>query len=81
MCSFLIFKKITKALKIPTIGIGSSVNCDGQVLVTDDLVGLSGFKPRFVKRYSDIAKTINKSVKKYTNEVKKKIFPKKNNSY
>ncbi len=74
-------KKITKALKIPTIGIGSSVNCDGQVLVTDDLVGLSGFKPRFVKRYSDIAKTINKSVKKYTNEVKKKIFPKKNNSY
>ena len=74
-------KKITKNINIPTIGIGASNNCDGQVLVTDDLVGLSGFKPRFVKRYSDIAKTINKSVKKYTNEVKKKIFPKKNNSY
>ncbi len=74
-------KKITQALGIPTIGIGSSVNCDGQVLVTDDLVGLSGFTPRFVKKYSNVAKLIDKSVKKYSKEVKKRHFPKKNNSY
>ena len=44
-------KLITNNLKIPTIGIGSSKNCDGQILVTDDLIGLSGFYPKFVKKY------------------------------
>ena len=72
---------ITKNLKIPTIGIGSSVNCDGQVLVTDDILGLSGFKPRFVKKYIDLNKNIEKSIKKYRNDVRKKTFPKKINSF
>ena len=72
---------ITKKLKIPTIGIGSSVNCDGQVLVTDDILGLSGFAPKFVKKYIDLNKNIEKSVKKYRNDVRKKIFPKKINSF
>jgi len=74
-------KKITKLLKIPTIGIGSSKNCDGQILVTDDMLGLSGFYPRFVKKYINLSKIIVKGVQKYKKEVKRKIFPKNTNSY
>ena len=70
-------KKITKILKIPTIGIGSSVNCDGQILVTDDMMGLSGFYPKFVKKYQNLNKIIEKSVQKYRSDVLKSIFPKK----
>ena len=70
-------KLITKELLIPTIGIGSSSNCDGQVLVTDDMLGLSGFYPKFVKKYSNLNRIIEKAVKKYTREVKLKNFPSK----
>ena len=73
--------KITKKLSIPTIGIGSSINCDGQILVTDDIIGLSGFKPRFVKKYINLTKLIEKNIQKYKKDVKKKLFPRKNNSY
>ena len=72
-------KLITKKLKIPTIGIGSSVNCDGQVLVTDDMLGISGFYPKFVKKYLNLNKIIEKAVKKYTRDVKSKNFPKISN--
>ncbi len=72
-------KKITTLLKIPTIGIGSSSNCDGQVLVTDDLLGLSGFYPKFVKKYVDLNSLIEKAVKKYSKEVKRKVFPNNKN--
>ena len=68
-------KLITKNLQIPTIGIGSSVNCDGQILVTDDMLGLSGFYPKFVKKYLNLNRIIEKAVKKYTRDVKKKKFP------
>ena len=68
-------KKITEQLRIPTIGIGSSVNCDGQVLVTDDLIGLSQSKFRFVKKYLNTNKIIDKAVKKYKSEVLKSQFP------
>jgi 3-methyl-2-oxobutanoate hydroxymethyltransferase len=74
-------KKITALLKIPTIGIGSSSYCDGQILVTDDLLGISGFHPKFVKRYAYLLKNIDKAVKKYAKEVKKNIFPNNKNSY
>ena len=74
-------KKITNAIKIPTIGIGSSINCDGQVLVTDDMLGLSGFKPKFVKKYTSLNKIIENSIQKYKKEVIKKMFPKKGNSF
>jgi 3-methyl-2-oxobutanoate hydroxymethyltransferase len=74
-------KKITKQLKIPTIGIGSSQHCDGQILVTDDMLGLSGFYPKFVKKYVEINKVIDNSVQKYRNEVKKRKFPRSTNSY
>tara|TARA_X000000950_G_C13873982_1_gene644071 strand:+ start:25 stop:819 length:795 start_codon:yes stop_codon:yes gene_type:complete len=73
-------KLITSELKIPTIGIGSSSNCDGQILVTDDMLGISGFYPKFVKKYVKLDRIIEKAVKKYTREVKIKKFPKiKNN--
>ena len=68
-------KIITKNLKIPTIGIGSSNYCDGQILVTDDMIGLSGFYPKFVKKYANLNRVIEKAVKKYTRDVKNKKFP------
>ena len=74
-------KEITKTLNIPTIGIGASVNCDGQVLVTDDLIGLNPIKVRFVKKYKNIAKEINSAVIQFKNEVKGRKFPKKKHSY
>ena len=68
-------KLITSELNIPTIGIGSSLNCDGQILVTDDMLGISGFYPKFVKKYINLNTIIEKAVKKYTREVKLKKFP------
>ncbi len=70
-------KLITKELSIPTIGIGSSKFCDGQILVTDDMLGLSGFYPKFVKKYENLTRIIAKAVKKYTRDVRLKKFPKK----
>tara|TARA_B110001452_G_scaffold246604_1_gene232048 strand:- start:268 stop:1041 length:774 start_codon:yes stop_codon:yes gene_type:complete len=74
-------KKITKELKIPTIGIGASSFCDGQVLVTDDLIGLNPINARFVKKFSNVTKEINNAIIKFKNEVKRKKFPKKKHSY
>ena len=74
-------KKITKELKIPTIGIGSSVNCDGQVLVIDDLIGLSQAKFRFVKKYANVTKVIENAVRRYKLDVEKKQFPKKKHKF
>ena len=70
-------KLITKNIKIPTIGIGASLFCDGQILVTDDMLGLSGFYPKFVKKYADLNRIIEKAVKKYTRDVIFNNFPKK----
>ena len=72
-------KLITSELKIPTIGIGSSIFCDGQILVTDDMLGLSGFYPKFVKKYANLNRIIEKAVKKYTRDVKLVKFPSTNN--
>ena len=74
-------KKITQELKIPTIGIGASAYCDGQVLVTDDLIGLNKINVRFVKKYSNITKQINSAIIKFKNDVKRKKFPQKKHSY
>ena len=68
-------KLITNTLKIPTIGIGSSLYCDGQILVTDDMLGISGFYPKFVKKYTNLNRIIEKAVKKYSREVKLSKFP------
>ena len=74
-------KKITKKLSIPTIGIGSSKFCDGQILVTDDMLGLSGFYPKFVKKYVNLNRIIEKAVKEYTKEVRVGKFPSKKNFF
>ena len=74
-------KIVTKKIKIPTIGIGASNNCDGQVLVTDDLIGLNPINFRFVKKYSNIRNEIKKAVSKYSNDVRNKKFPSKKYSY
>ena len=74
-------KSITSKLNIPTIGIGSSSYCDGQILVTDDMLGISGFYPKFVKKYVQLDRVIEKAVKKYTREVKIKKFPSKKNIF
>ena len=72
-------KLITSKLKIPTIGIGSSSFCDGQILVTDDMLGLSGFYPKFVKKYVNLNRIIEKAVKEYTRDVKLNKFPSEKN--
>jgi len=74
-------KKITKSINVPTIGIGASNNCDGQILVFDDLIGLNPIEVRFVKKYTNIKKEISKAVSKYSSEVKTKRFPSKKYSY
>ena len=74
-------KKITKKVSIPTIGIGASKYCDGQILVIDDMLGLSDFYPKFVKQYSNLKKIIEKSVKNYVKDVKLRKFPSYKNVY
>ena len=74
-------KKVTKEIKVPTIGIGSSSNCDGQVLVIDDLIGMSNSKFKFVKKYVDVGKIIDSAVKRYKSDVLKKRFPKAKHSF
>ena len=74
-------KKIAKSVSVPTIGIGASKYCDGQILVTDDMLGLSGFSPKFVKKYSNLKKIIDKCVKSYVKEVKNRKFPSLKNVY
>ena len=76
-----ISKKITKLIRIPTIGIGASVHCDGQVLVTDDILGLTDAKIKFVKKYINIKKIINSALLKFKNEVKSRKYPTKKYSY
>ena len=74
-------KKITKSVPIPTIGIGSSKYCDGQILVTEDMIGLSNFSPKFVKQYGNLNIAMEKSIKKYVKDVKMKRFPFTKNVY
>jgi len=76
-----IAKKITRDLNIPTIGIGSSVYCDGQVLVTDDLIGLNETNIKFVKKFLNVKKYINSGVKKFASEVRSRKYPTKKHSY
>ena len=74
-------KLITSSINIPTIGIGSSVNCDGQVLVTDDLLGLNNTKIKFVKKFINLKKYINLGLKKFSSQVRSRKYPSKEHSY
>ena len=74
-------KIVTQNIKVPTIGIGASKYCDGQILVFDDLIGLNPMNYKFVKKYANIRNEISKAVSKYSKEVRKVKFPNKKNSY
>ncbi len=73
--------EISSILNIPTIGIGASPNCDGQILVTEDMLGLTNVAPKFVKKYVDLDKTIKKAVGMYAEEVKERTFPSSDHIY
>ncbi len=74
-------RKITKMVDVPTIGIGASRYCDGQILVVDDMLGLSNFVPKFVKQYANLRRIIESSIKKYSKEVRMRKFPSSKNVY
>jgi 3-methyl-2-oxobutanoate hydroxymethyltransferase len=67
--------RITEKLSIPTIGIGAGIHCNGQVLVTSDVLGLSEKQPPFAKVYTNLRETITKAVQDYALEVREQKFP------
>ena len=73
--------EITSQIAIPTIGIGASLNCDGQILVTEDMIGLTNITPKFVKEYINIGELIEDAASSYSNEVRNKKFPTKDHTY
>ena len=68
-------RRITETLPIPTIGIGASVACDGQILVLEDMLGLTPRVPKFVKRYGDLGPGIEAAIAAYAEEVRSRAFP------
>ncbi len=72
---------VTHNIKVPTIGIGASKYCDGQILVFDDLIGLNPIKYKFVKKYANIRNEISKAVSNYSKDVRKIKFPNRKNTY
>ena len=73
--------KVAQAVPVPVIGIGASAQCDGQVLVTDDMLGLFERTPRFVKRYDDLASRIAEAARTYAEEVRSRSFPTADQTY
>ena len=75
-------KRITESVNIPTIGIGAGPHCDGQILVTPDMLGLNvDFHPRFVRQYAELADELSGAVKNYIKDIKEKKFPSEEESY
>ena len=73
---------VTNAVSIPTIGIGAGIHCDGQVLVTHDMVGLfDKFTPKFVKQYANINKIVLEAIKSFKDDVENGSFPEKKHSF
>ena len=68
-------REITEAITVPTIGIGASAGCDGQILVTDDMLGLFDWTPKFVRRYADLKGEITRAAADYARDVKGRSFP------
>lgn len=68
-------RKITQQIAIPTIGIGASAACDGQVLVLEDMLGLSPRAPKFVRRYGNLGPAIDEAVERYAADVRTRAFP------
>jgi 3-methyl-2-oxobutanoate hydroxymethyltransferase len=74
--------RITAAVAVPTIGIGAGVQCDGQVLVFHDLLGLlDDFQPRFVKRYAELGREAETAIARFADEVRRGVFPAAKHSY
>lgn len=73
--------QITESISIPTIGIGAGINCDGQILVTNDLLGMYELKTKFVRKYFEYNKEVSKSLNKFVSDVKEKKFPSEKESY
>ena len=73
--------KITRQIDVPTIGIGASVECDGQILVLEDMLGLNPWTPKFVKVYGQLGPMIEDSVRRYAEEVKTRAFPTEDQVY
>jgi 3-methyl-2-oxobutanoate hydroxymethyltransferase len=74
-------REITQAISVPTIGIGASSGCDGQILVTDDMLGLFDWTPKFVRRYADLKGEIHKAVAAYAADVRARRFPAPDETY
>lgn len=69
-------RRITEEINIPTVGIGASPACDGQILVVDDMLGLFGdFRPKFVKRYAELGTAIDTAISAYAEDVRARRFP------
>lgn len=79
--SVAIAEKVTKAIDIPTIGIGASSGCDGQILVTPDMLGMFARVPKFVKKYGEMGEFIESAVSAYARDVKSRDFPFPENTY
>jgi 3-methyl-2-oxobutanoate hydroxymethyltransferase len=73
--------KITKQIQIPTIGIGASADCDGQILVLEDMLGLNPTPPKFVKMYGNLLEGIETAVASYAADVKSRTFPTEDQVY
>jgi 3-methyl-2-oxobutanoate hydroxymethyltransferase len=73
--------EITRAIEVPTIGIGASAACDGQILVLEDMLGLTERAPKFVRRYADLGPSIFEAVTRYAEEVRARSFPGPENTY
>ncbi len=74
-------RDVTAAVSVPTIGIGASSGCDGQILVTDDMLGLFDWTPKFVRRYADLRGEISRAVESYAQDVRARRFPGKEETY
>jgi 3-methyl-2-oxobutanoate hydroxymethyltransferase len=73
--------EITNKISAPTIGIGASAQCDGQVLVSDDMLGMFDRVPKFVKRYGDLATQYSAAAKEYASDVRDRSFPTQDQIY
>lgn len=74
-------RKVTEAVACPVIGIGASSGCDGQILVTEDMLGLFAINPKFVKRFAEIGRDIEAAIEGYANEVRNRSFPAEEHTY
>ena len=74
-------REITEAVSVPTIGIGASAGCDGQILVTDDMLGLFDWTPKFVRRYADLKTQIERAAAQYASDVRDRSFPGPSETY